>query len=52
MTFIDLAAARRAAARFDAEYGNGHYCYRFEDNRKGVCVRVYSIASGAFLAYV
>jgi hypothetical protein len=52
MTFTDLAAARAAAARFDAEYGQGCYCYRFEQERKGYSVRVYSIHSGAFLAYV
>ena len=52
MTFISLHAARAAAARFDAKYGGGAYCYRFESNARGVQVRVYSVLSGAFLAYV
>lgn len=52
MTFISLHAARAAAARFDAEYGGGAYCYRFETVARGFQVQVYSVLSGAFLAYV
>lgn len=52
MTYVSLAAARAAAARFDAEYGGGAYCYRFESNTRGYQVAVYSLRSDALLTYV
>lgn len=51
MTFLTIEAARRAADRFEREYGGGAYTYRIEPEPRGYAVAVYS-QKGTFLTYV